>query len=75
MIPTKRADEIYEKIKPFIQQHKGKIIAIELETGDYFMGETMEEAYESAHKKYPDKKFFFKRVGFKAVYFVGALSG
>lgn len=68
-----RANQIYEQIKANVAHHKGKIVAIELDTGDYFLGDDVQDAYEKAHKKYPSKEFYFKRVGFKAVYFIGAI--
>ena len=68
-----RADEIYRRIEPSIRQHKGKFVLIEPETGDYFVGETEEEAYLNARRKHPTKKFVFKRIGFRYTYFVGAV--
>ena len=48
-------------------KHKGKIIAIEVDSGDYFMAETVREAGFQAKAKYPDKVFHFVRVGHRAV--------
>lgn len=44
-------------------RHKGKIVAIEPESGDYFLAETGIEAYRKALGRYPDKAFVFKRIG------------
>ena len=52
---------------------KGKIVAIDLETGDYFIGDSEMSAYKKAVLKHPNKKFIFKRIGFKHTHFVGAL--
>ena len=73
-IQSQRADKIYETILPKVKDLKGQFVAIELDTGDYFIGKTMEEAYDKGSKKYPEKQFYFKRIGFKAALFVGALS-
>jgi len=54
-------------------KHKGKIVAIELHTGDYFIGNSELEAYNLAIKKYPGKEFLFKRIGFDFTHFVGSL--
>lgn len=70
----KRAQELYEKIKYKVHANKGKIVALELDSGEYFIGESLEEAYDKAHEKFPSKKFYFKRIGFKAAFFVGAIS-
>jgi hypothetical protein len=49
-------------------RHKGKIIAIEVETGDYFLGDSVIEAVNKVKEKHPDKVFFIARIGYKAVY-------
>ncbi len=68
-----RAEEIYTKIKDQLKGQEGKMVAIDLQSGDYFLGNNTMEAYEQGRKKHPDHKFFLKRVGAKAAYFVGAL--
>ncbi len=67
------AKEVYEQIKGSLKGQEGKIVAIDLINGDYFLGNSAEEAYENGRKKHPAHKFFFKRVGAKAAFFVGAL--
>ena len=70
----KEADEIFEKInKELSLKYKGKIVAIDSDSGDYFFGASELDAYKKAIKKYPNKKFVFKRIGFKETHFVGAL--
>ncbi len=64
-------EEIYEKIHGKLKGLDGKIIAIDLETGDYFIGKNTIEAYEKGQKKYPKKEFLFKRIGSKTAFFVG----
>lgn len=68
-----KADKIYEQIKAKVERdYKGKIIAIELESGDFFIGDSELEAFEKASKKYPGKVFVYKRVGFPTTHFVGS---
>lgn len=69
----KKADEIYEKIKDKLKDHKGEIVAIEVGSGDYFVGKKVIDAYEKASKKYPKKEFYFMRIGSKYVYVVGGV--
>lgn len=69
----KLADALYQKLEPQLKGERGKVIALELDSGDYALGDTVEEAYERAHKKHPSKQFYFKRVGMRAVYFIGAM--
>lgn len=49
-------------------RYTGKIVAIEVQSGDYFIGDTLHEAREKAREKYPDSVFHFVRVGHPAVY-------
>lgn len=68
------ASRLFEKInKELASKHKGKIVAIDEASGDYFIGDSELDAYKKAVQKYPDKKFIFKRIGFGSTYFVGAL--
>lgn len=46
-------------------RHKGKLVVIEPESGDYFIGETMMEAFSKARRRHPDKTFVFKRIGYR----------
>ena len=43
-------------------------MAIEVESGEYFVGETLTEADAKAREKYPDRVFYVVRVGRPAVY-------
>ncbi len=69
-----KAEEILQKInQKESEKHKGEIVAIETESEDYFVGASEIDAYHKAVKKYPKKQFVFKRIGFPATHFVGAL--
>lgn len=67
---AEKGQRIYEeKLKGKLEpEHKGKIVALEVETGDYFLGDSVIEAVNRAKEKYPDKIFFIARVGYKAVH-------
>lgn len=66
-------DKILENINTrLMPQHLGKIVAIEPETGKYFIGDSEIQAYKLAAKEFPHRIFIFKRIGFKATHFVGA---
>ena len=70
----RRADQIYEtQLREKLEKdHKGEIVAIEIASGDFFLGENEIEAYEKAVKKHPGKTFVYKRIGYQATHFVGA---
>ncbi|MBU1152947.1 hypothetical protein KKB84_03135 [bacterium] len=71
----KMADLLYEsQIREKLErEHKGEIVAIEINSGDFFLGKNEIEAYEKGIEKYPAKTFVYKRVGYKATHFVGSL--
>ncbi|MGH7453365.1 MAG: hypothetical protein ACRENG_18590, partial [bacterium] len=58
-------EEIYRrKLKKKLEpKYNGKIIAIEVESGKYFIGDTLGEAGDKARAVFPDKIFFFMRIG------------
>ena len=71
----KKLAYIFKKInKKLEERYKGKIIAIEIDSEDYFIGDSELDAYNKAKVRYPDKKFFFKRIGFTPTHFVGTIT-
>lgn len=56
------------QFKKFEKTKKGKIIAIEINSKDGFLGNSTIEAALLARKKYPKELFFFKRIGYNAVH-------
>ena len=64
------SERIYrEKLKGLLEpEHNCKIVAIEIDSGDYFIGESVVQVGTKAKEKYPDKIFHFIRVGYRAVY-------
>lgn len=47
---------------------KGRVVALEVESGEIFLGRTALEAGMKARQKFPDKIFYFIRVGYPAVH-------
>ena len=64
------AERLYEeKLRNKLEPgHHGEIVVIDAESGDYFLGENLNEANESARKKYPNNVFYAIKVGYLAVY-------
>ncbi|MBI3303504.1 MAG: hypothetical protein HYZ72_15680 [Deltaproteobacteria bacterium] len=48
--------------------YHGQIVAIEVESGDYFIGKSVTEAAKKARAKHPQKLFYFVKIGFPAVH-------
>jgi len=59
--------EVLERIHS-LQKEQGKMAAIDPDTGEWFLGDTLLEAVAKARQKYPDKVFHVVRVGFPVAY-------
>jgi len=71
---TREANILFEQInKELSSKYKGKIVALDIDSGSYFIGNSELDAYKKAIKKYPNRQFVFKRIGFDSTHFVGAL--
>ena len=62
--------QIYEEqLKQRLEsEYKGKIVAIEVGSGEYFLGDTVVEAIKKGEAMYPGELFYVIRVGYPAVY-------
>ena len=59
----------YEEIKEELEaKHHGEYVVIEVDSGDYFVGKTTEEAFQQAENIHPHKAFCLIRIGYKAVH-------
>lgn len=69
--------KIYEHIKAnYDPKEKGKFLAIDIDSGKDYLGNTSIEALELARKNHPDKVFYVVKIGFDfaesmAEYFTG----
>lgn len=62
-----KGEEVYRKISGKLEKKNlGSFIAIEVESGKYFIGQTQVEAIEKAKKSFPNKIFYLIKVGFPA---------
>jgi hypothetical protein len=58
---TVKAKEVYGKIKDQLEG-KESLVAIEPESGDYFVGKTLGQANDAAFAEYPDYWVYFMRI-------------
>lgn len=56
--------EALKNLKALEEKYKGMIAAIYPESGEYFLGKTLIEAVEAARERYPQKTFYFVRIGY-----------
>ena len=64
-----KGERLYQRLKTSLEpRHKGDIVAIEVESGQYIVGEDELQVALRAVKKFPGKKFSFFRIGYPAVH-------
>ena len=68
-----RAQVIYDRLKPQIETEEniGKIISIDVLTGDYAIADEILPAADALRKRQPDGRIFALRIGYNAVYAIG----
>jgi hypothetical protein len=54
-------------------QHRNRFVAIEPESGDYFLGDTFDEAVKSARAKHPSRLSHTIRIGRRAAFHLGGM--
>ncbi|MCG8449629.1 MAG: hypothetical protein MI725_08625 [Pirellulales bacterium] len=73
---AQRATAIYEeKLRHKLEKrHLNQFVAVEPDSGDYFVRETLSSAIQAARKVYPDRISFTLRVGHPAAVNLGVMS-
>ena len=70
-----RAKQLYaNRLRADLEsQHMGRFVAIEPESRDYFLGDTIDEAVMAARSKYPSRLSYTLRIGQRAAFSMGGL--
>lgn len=71
---TTRGKELYEqRIRTLVetQENVGKIVSIDIETGDYEVGDDLISTGDRLFARHPGAALFGARIGYNAVYAVG----
>jgi hypothetical protein len=71
---ARRGKELYAKIiraQVETAENIGKIVSIDIETGEYEVGENLLIPSRSLQAKHPDAALWGERIGFDVVYAVG----
>jgi len=73
---ARRATEIYEsRLRNRLErEHLHMFVAIEPDSDDFFLGQTLSEAIQSARNAIPDKIPFALRIGHDSAIHLGVLS-
>ncbi len=71
-----KARKIYhERLKDNLEaKSRGQFVAIEADSGDYFLGSTPLEAVDNGKRRYPKKIFHVMKVGYKAAFMLKGVS-
>jgi len=64
------ADQLQTVLEP---QHVNRFVAIEPESGEYFLGDTFDEAVKSARAKHPSRLSHTIRIGHPAAFHIGSM--
>ena len=62
------SQRILARLKAWDPRYKGQLAAIEMESEEIFLGKDIVEATLKGWKKYPDRTFYFVRIGYPAVH-------
>ena len=70
-----RAKRIYaEQLSAMLErQHLNQFVAIEPESGEFFLGNTFDEAVRSARAKHPSRLSHTIRIGHRTAFHIGAM--
>lgn len=70
-----RAKRIYaEQLQAVLEpQHRNRFVAIEPESGEYFLGDTFDAAVKSARAKHPSRLSHTIRIGHRAAFHLGGM--
>jgi hypothetical protein len=73
---ARRGNEIYERqVRQQVETgNRGKIVAIDIETGGFELAENTVTAVERLYQRYPDAQPWVIRIGYRAVYRFGSRS-
>lgn len=68
-----RAERFYEGLRSDLEQsHLDSFVAIEPDSGDYFLGRTLSEASAAANAAHPNRRCCVFRVGHPVALHIGA---
>jgi hypothetical protein len=63
--PSRR---LLARLKAWDPRYKGQVAAIEMESEEIFLGKDVVEATLKGWEQYPDRTFYFVRIGYPAVH-------
>ena len=72
---AQRAKAVYEsRLREELEaSHLNAFVAVEPDSGDYFLGETLSEAVQAARRRHPQRLSFAIRIGHPSAMHLGVL--
>ena len=69
-----RGEELYQRqIRGAVEPHnRGRFLALDIDSGDYAMGDDELAALDSARRNHPDGTFYLLRVGYPTAAHLGS---
>jgi hypothetical protein len=73
---ARRATELYDSQfrEELESTHLNQYVAVEPDSGEYFLGETMSDAIQAARRRYPNRVSFAIRIGHPSAVHLGVMS-
>ena len=70
---ARRGQDFYERqLRARLEAtHRGSFVSIEPDSGDFFLGRTLEEAITTARRSHPDRLSYTCRIGFPTAVEIG----
>ncbi len=70
---ARRAEDLYERrLRELLEKtHHGFFVSIEPDSGDYFLGRSLDEAIERAQEAKPNRALYTRRIGFPGAFEIG----
>lgn len=66
---TKRGQKVLEAVSQELEKTDfGRFIAVEVYSGEYFIGDSVIEATRKARARHPGRIFFLGRIGYRTAY-------
>jgi hypothetical protein len=73
---ARRGRELYEqKIRQQVEGARGKLVAVDIETGDFELADTGLEAAKQLLTRRPDAQIWVERIGYRGVHRFGRRVG
>jgi len=69
-----RAKQLYEQYRQSLEvEHRNRFVAIEPESGEYFLGDSFDDAVQAARSQHPSRLSHTIHIGHDAAFHIGLM--